>query len=527
MAVSFQRSSGATMSTSQFLKVTALQDGGKAGAKGKAPTPFTFFKAEMKQVWQREGKWDGQRSTDKQLAEALQPLWSDIKEEPSKMAVYIEQHRQWKLEARSDLDNVFDTMGLGDINRAAVKQRKELADMEKEIEDTVAGLGQVGVTGASFFVGHFNYLCKTDREFYPPCEMAVAEFSLERGVIRVFHEFVSPLDSVPVGHKYKCQQHARVTHNLLPEFEYYQKDYRVLMTGLIAFLGGAGPAGSKLPPIYVAPRHKEAAECIAEFLVQRSAAVRQLRLFSLPKLMLELRNLPLAAGAPEYYPSQHVAQSVLEEDKWSHHAGIGCEFHEALENPHHCSVAIVRRLVFDLASGCCVVYRLALRAGRHLPPDQELTRPDVAAQLRWSGAPGYVKAESLNRSSFGSDAGHVCAGLSRPPAAPPRRSRPSTRPSTSSCATRPAASTSRGRGRRRGWRPGRWCAPGAGAEHMRFSPLVKYDLFQAAGRRGGQGGLPKPGHAHGRRQLGLWRGAAAADFSCDFVNLWIIGSLYY
>ena len=30
----------------------------------------------------------------------------------------------------------------------------------REIEETVAVLGHPGVTGASFFVAHFNYLCK-------------------------------------------------------------------------------------------------------------------------------------------------------------------------------------------------------------------------------------------------------------------------------------------------------------------------------------------------------------------------------
>ena len=86
----------------------------------------------------------------------------------------------------------------------------------------------------------------------------------------------------------------------------------------------------------------------------------------------------------------------LQADKFSHHAGIGCEFHEALENPHHCAEAICRRLVFDLAAACCPAYRLPLRPGRHLPPDQELTRPDVTMMLRWSST-SHLKADKINR----------------------------------------------------------------------------------------------------------------------------------
>ena len=80
----------------------------------------------------------------------------------------------------------------------------------REIEETVAVLGHPKVAEASFFVAHFNFLCKyipsfigtdaniffivldlitinsprTDRNFFPPCEVAVVDFSLKQGVIR-------------------------------------------------------------------------------------------------------------------------------------------------------------------------------------------------------------------------------------------------------------------------------------------------------------------------------------------------------
>ena len=78
------------------------------------------------------------------------------------------------------------------------------------------------------------------------------------------------LDSVPEGYKYRCLKHARVTHNLTSEFEYYETDYRVVMESLIQFLGGTNEG--KLRPLYVLADHKDAAECITEFIIEQSNA---------------------------------------------------------------------------------------------------------------------------------------------------------------------------------------------------------------------------------------------------------------
>ena len=144
--------------------------------------------------------------------------------------------------------------------------------------------------------------------------------------------------------------------------------------------------------------------------MHHSSTTRSLRVFSLPKLMLEvpplcpgslldlpqLHNLPLAPGDRDFLPSLFVAQTLLEADNFAHHAGIGCQFHEALENSQHCSEAIARRLVFGLVATCCPHYGLGLRVGRHLPPDQEGSRPDAATKLKWAST-SHVRSERINR----------------------------------------------------------------------------------------------------------------------------------
>jgi len=343
-------------------------------------TPFWFFMMEEKGRMEKEGKWDDRKSMD-ELVHATIPIWKARKSDPVFMAPYVEQHRLWKMNRTRDLENVFDSLGrpLADIQREAQRVRKREVDMNIEVQETVKKSANY-VTRTSFFVAHFNYLCRTEKDFYIPCEGAVVEFNLEKGILRCWQEFLSPLDSIPVGYKYKCIQSSRVTHNLTPDFEYYQTDYGKIMESLLRFLGG----GDELPPLYVMPDHMDTADCITQFITDKSKSKNTLKVFSLSKLLQELGR----------YPSIHVAQALMEEDRYSHHAGLGCDFHETLNNPHHCSLSICKRLFFTLAFSCSNMYRLHLKPGRHLPPDQ--VEVNLASQLQISNL-SIVREERINR----------------------------------------------------------------------------------------------------------------------------------
>lgn len=56
-----------------------------------------------------------------------------------------------------------------------------------------------------FYFIDVQTLCKTDQGQYLPVEMAIAEFSLEDGLIRVYHEFLHP-GEIPTGMRFTCQQ---------------------------------------------------------------------------------------------------------------------------------------------------------------------------------------------------------------------------------------------------------------------------------------------------------------------------------
>ena len=91
--------------------------------------------------------------------------------------------RDWKESQRQGLE---DTHGrsLASIRREARRVKERMDKMMEEIEMTVASSGR-NIVSRSFFVAHFNYLCKTDWDFYIPCEAAVTEFNIEAGIIKV------------------------------------------------------------------------------------------------------------------------------------------------------------------------------------------------------------------------------------------------------------------------------------------------------------------------------------------------------
>ena len=96
---------------------------------------------------------------------------------------------------------------------------------------------------------------------------------------QTWHKFISPLDSIPIGYKYRCIYHARNTHFLTPDFDLYDTDIKGIMDSLVEFLGGVDD-DDELPPLYVMPDHMPAADCISNFIVTRANSDLNIKVLS-------------------------------------------------------------------------------------------------------------------------------------------------------------------------------------------------------------------------------------------------------
>lgn len=159
---------------------------------------------EKRQQWVSEGRWDPSY-TMKDLAEACRPHWDLLKTNPDMIEPYVTRANEFRKETRGEK---LDTLGrpLKALQMEAERIEKKWRDMETEIHNTVKKATQL--KRKKFFVAHFNYLCEAYGEF-PPCEASVVKFSLEAGIEDTWQDFVSPLDSVPVGFQYTVIKRAR------------------------------------------------------------------------------------------------------------------------------------------------------------------------------------------------------------------------------------------------------------------------------------------------------------------------------
>ena len=155
---------------------------------------------------------------------------------------------------------------------------------------------------------------------------------------------------MPVGYQFHCIKSARDSHCLTPEFPDYNHNMKDLLTQISRFLS-VEPEGGELPLLFVGKHNMEAAEYIANFIVEKAGSSSQLRVFPITKLMQELI----------LHQDTALAESLMEKDPYSYHPGLGCGLHEGLDRSYFCSLSISKRLVFTLLQVSAKCHNFQLR----------------------------------------------------------------------------------------------------------------------------------------------------------------------
>ncbi len=95
---------------------------------------------------------------------------------------------------------------------------------------------------------HFQTVTKQ----YLPCEYAIVEYCLQRGITRILHGFVNPPE-VPMGYAYEIQKNSDKTHNIDLDIEPMQsfgaKDHEWIVKHMLDLLDPVG-RGKSMPPLY-------------------------------------------------------------------------------------------------------------------------------------------------------------------------------------------------------------------------------------------------------------------------------------
>ncbi|XP_029345597.1 protein maelstrom homolog [Acyrthosiphon pisum] len=248
-----------------------------------------------------------------------------------------------------------------------------------------------------FILIHINpYTCEKEG-FYFPAEISMAEFSLEKGLIRMFHQLVG-FDQVktnaPRAPTADINNHAANNHKI-NVFSMFPNNYSEILLKMIGFIMNKEVDVSVLndlaldmPPVYTAhtPIENELMITSSSLFKLFESAVRDaertdfnniIRVYHLDKLFMELKNACYKVKHPGTddlaLPSVAMATDSLSKDVLSTIKTIGCHFHEKLEHIHGCSNYFVCKWINILSAHCCRFIDIELVSGCHYDFDLSKT----------------------------------------------------------------------------------------------------------------------------------------------------------
>lgn len=225
---------------------------------------------------------------------------------------------------------------------------------------------------------------------YVPAELAILRYTLADGCTRKLHTFVNPAE-LPAGYAFEAMELSRKTHRLPPPPNARgERDLARICADVMRFIGGppdegaaGADGGGRLPPLFADTRNGcednlRAMRSICQQLSDAaagSARAEQLRVYPLVKLFHALRNAAARDAVTEAtvaFPSEAVAQAMLDRDHHDHRDEIACAFHRELDRASFCALSQVTRYAYTLSDHLCLDLGLDLKAGAHAPADADV-----------------------------------------------------------------------------------------------------------------------------------------------------------
>ncbi|RZF40661.1 hypothetical protein LSTR_LSTR012762 [Laodelphax striatellus] len=345
-----------------------------AGKKKKQPPPnaYSIFMREF-QATQREM---GRSFSLAECANLCADLWAKLP--PEERMIYQERADDAKQRVRNEKMNS-KGVALHKIHQLHLSEEMKLQRMNEDIECTVQCLDKkTTLLEKVFHVIHMNYFCKTDKGSFYPAEIALAEFTLRDGIIRVVHSFTTS-GELETGYRSTAMEHCNDTHRTPLDLKWGNKMLESKgpdeVLSLIVETLQAGPGLGELPPLYTMPDEVNTIlneSCVLGVLgtlcEMQNLKENTFKVYSLPKLFYELRN----KARENTFPSIAIALNELEKDVFKYTNGIACDFHEEEDVSPFCSKSIVQRYVYMICDHVCKDLGIRMRPGFHCPRNADL-----------------------------------------------------------------------------------------------------------------------------------------------------------
>ncbi|KAK3718270.1 hypothetical protein QZH41_013179 [Actinostola sp. cb2023] len=366
--------------------------------KNQPKNAFYYYMVSLRPQLQRQGVVleNGMAS----LAEIAGPRWKDLPEHEKE--VYQEMARQAKSNKeygrprndRKDCTGQFLSQRVDTVSLNENKRRRQRDEVKSKWPP-----GKL-ICDEKFYLVGFMSLCQVSDEVQLPCEVGVAEFSINGGIIRTMHKFIKPgtvksyriqliqktLSAIDFKPTRLDRKGVWVTFlldtDMIVTFFLGERTHKIPVTGLakeedtyynifIDLMAFINPEGQHaFPPVYSrASEAKQTESCLDWLAMYAGMPNRLKKVYELEGLICDLYGHVSKAEMQSISKSQ--ATELISSTIFDYELGARCEWHES-EEVKYCALGTVKRYCYCMADFLCPHYNVVLTT-RHMPERPEGT----------------------------------------------------------------------------------------------------------------------------------------------------------
>ncbi|CAJ0920772.1 unnamed protein product [Ranitomeya imitator] len=192
---------------------------------------------------------------------------------------------------------------------------------------------------------------------FVPCEIGCVRYSLQRGVIDSFHEFIDP-GELPLGFRYHCQAGSAATHQIpVTGFELASRDYHNLFRSLCDFVF---PAAKRCTSLYCKKNEMHRVRWCLQWLAVKGGMENLFELQDIESLIIRYYKEKL-----DEEPSTSSVNRLLDVVQWDYANNTRCKWHED-NDMWYCALASCKKITYCMSRALASVYDVVLTP-THLP----------------------------------------------------------------------------------------------------------------------------------------------------------------
>ncbi|RWS24218.1 protein maelstrom-like protein [Leptotrombidium deliense] len=238
----------------------------------------------------------------------------------------------------------------------------------------------------SFFFASFNVLLKTreDNKYYPN-EIGIVEYSISKGIINTFHEFIDPGD-VPMGYARIAKEHSEQFHKIpilnfaqakgnqrfedgARNFGARRDELANLVLEIVQMLDGSklkskGDETDDQFIVFCQEKQIDQVKGCFKFLCEQSNEFAEVanRFIVLDVVQL-LVMLAARAGKQRPYG---ICEGDLTKSSYNYSANTNCDFHDEMDT-YYCALGVAKRYCYMLSDVVCKMFNVELTEQHHPP----------------------------------------------------------------------------------------------------------------------------------------------------------------